>query len=210
MLTALPEVISKHLPHSMSKHIAGEVQSARTCLFEPGPFTTITHGDPTVGNVLYTPTHGAKFLDLETAGYRHALLDGSFARLRYLHSVWAHHIPIDLQKQLEATYRAELAKGCPQAGDDQAFGVALVAACAAWLAALCSHLDRVADHDVRWGRATYRQRITAALDHFSAVAGEYRHMPALGDAARDLEKHLRAAWSATELRLPTYPALVKI
>ncbi|MGH3491178.1 MAG: hypothetical protein ACRDP8_25080 [Actinopolymorphaceae bacterium] len=150
-----------------------------------------------------------KFVDLETVGYRHALLDGSFARLRYVHSAWAHHIPTDLQRRLMATYRTELAKGCPQAGEDLAFGQALVAACAAWLAALCSHLHRVADHDIRWGRASYRQRIATSLDHFITVADEYRRMPAVRDAAADVERQLRNTWPSTERQLATYPALAK-
>jgi hypothetical protein len=110
MLAALPQVLSKYLGRSVSTHVDDEIRAARICLFEPGPFTTITHGDPTVGNLLYSRAHRVKFLDLETVEYRHALIDGSFSRLRYLHSVWAQHIPIDLQRKLEITYRTELAK----------------------------------------------------------------------------------------------------
>jgi aminoglycoside phosphotransferase (APT) family kinase protein len=205
-LSQLPQLIAGHLHQPSSRHLEQEINAAVSELYEPGPFTTLTHGDPTVGNLLHSPGGGVKLIDFETAGYRHALLDGCFARLRYVYSVWAHHIPETVQKRLLVAYRAELAKGCPQAADDTVFSRALVAACAAWLAGLCSHLPRVAEADARWGRATYRQRITVGLGHFITVADEYGQMPALRDCAQRLLDRLRDTWPAGDCELPTYPA----
>lgn len=208
LLSDLPRLLSVHLRGPIPKEVDDEVRAARVELFGPSPFVTMTHGDPTVGNLLYSPATGIKLVDFETAGYRHALLDGCFARLRYLYSVWAHRIPAAVQNRLLHTYRTELAKGCPQAADDASFARGLVAASAAWLAALCAHLDRVPERDVRWGRASYRQRIAVGLDHFVTVVEEYGQLPTLGETARALLDHLSDVWPATDRQLDVYPALV--
>lgn len=204
-LRLLPRLLAEHLHRPPA--VEGEIRAVHGELFEPGPFTTFTHGDPTVGNVLYSSTTGINFVDFETAAYRHALIDGCFARLRYLYSVWAHHIPVSVQHQLLRAYRAELVEGCPAAGDDARFARGLLAASAAWLAALCTHLDRVVEQDARWGRATYRQRIIAGLEHFIALADEYDSLPALRDASRQLLDRLRDSWPGNDRQLATYPAL---
>lgn len=203
----LPRVLASHLDGPVPEAVAAETARARACVSVPGPFTTLTHGDPTVGNLLYAPEAGVRFVDLETAAYRHALVDGSFACLRYLYSVWARTIPLPLRRRLLAAYRTELARDCPEAADEAAFGDALVAACAAWLAALCLHLDRVGERDVRWGRATYRQRIVTGLRGFGVVADEYGRYPALADTAARLEEQLRDRWPGDDCRLAPYPGL---
>ncbi|MGH3491177.1 MAG: hypothetical protein ACRDP8_25075 [Actinopolymorphaceae bacterium] len=55
MLAGLPRVFGKRLRRPVSKHVDDEIHAARSCLFEPGPFTTVTHGDPTVGNLFFSP-----------------------------------------------------------------------------------------------------------------------------------------------------------
>jgi hypothetical protein len=209
-LRDLPQVLAQHLGQPASWRLEQEIKAAAAELFEPSGFTTFTHGDPTVGNLLYSPESpaaGVKLVDFETAGYRHALLDGCFARLRYLFSVWAHHIPVVVQERLLAASRNELVNGHPPAGDDTVFSRALVAASAAWLAAFCSHLERVADADARWGRVSWRQRISAGLEHFVTLADERNQLPVLRDHAQLLLDRLHDAWPASDRRMPTYPAL---
>ena len=77
-----------------------------------GPFLAFTHGDPTIGNVFIRDGE-ARLIDLETGEFRHALVDGSFARLRYLHSVWARRLPFSTQRRMLEAYRGELVYGCP-------------------------------------------------------------------------------------------------
>ncbi len=79
-------------------------------------FTTWSHGDWTPANAFYDPSWdevAVRFFDLETGGWRHALLDGVYPRLRYIHSVWARRIPGDLQRRSDDVYREELARGIP-------------------------------------------------------------------------------------------------
>jgi hypothetical protein len=182
-----------------------EIAWAVAELREPGPFLTFTHGDATPANLVYTPA-GARLFDLETSEFRHALVDGAFARLRYIHSVWARRIPIALQQRLAVAYREALIPGCPAAAEDTLFHQGLIAGCAAWLAALCSLLPSVRAQDKRWGRATNRQRIVAALEHFVLISREVALMPYLAEAVRLLQAHLRLLWAEGDTDLALYPA----
>jgi len=65
-----------------------ELRVVMDALRDPGPFFTFTHGDATPANVFVTSA-GVRRFDFDTSAFRHALLDGAFARLRYLYSVWA-------------------------------------------------------------------------------------------------------------------------
>ncbi len=177
---------------------AGEIAS-------PGPFLAFTHGDATPANVLYTES-GARFYDLETGDFRHALVDGTYSRIRYLHSVWARRIPGPIQEAMLTAYRTELASGCPEAADDALFGRAFGACSVGWLAALCSMLPQAAQRDRRWGRSTLRQRIIAGLEHFVAVSEDFDTLPALGSTAAEAARRLRETWGDTDCAMGFYQA----
>ncbi len=170
-----------------------ELRAAASELAEPGPFRCYTHGDPTLSNAFLT-SRGLRFIDFETGAFRHALVDGAFARIRYLNSVFARRIPVGLQRRLTEEYRRQLAQWLPEADDDRLFARGLLAACAAWLAVLCSLLPSVADHDRMWGRTTWRQRIVTGLADFAATAAELGALAALGDVATAMERELRRRW----------------
>ncbi len=203
-LHALPGLITA-TGARVSPALEGEVRAAAAAIHMPGPFLAFTHGDATPGNAFYTGER-ARLFDLETAGFRHALLDGAFARMRYLYSVWARRVPDDVQHRTLAAYRHELAHGCPEAVDDNAFAHALLACSAGWLAALCGHLPSVMDADQRFGRSTWRQWIVAGLDHFVALADDLGQFEALAGGARDVARRLRLHWPAADCTLPPYEA----
>lgn len=197
-LDELPEILNGIALSRASKQ---ELESARKEITEPGPFLCFTHGDSTLSNAFYTD--GAIHLfDFETAAFRHALLDGTFSRLRYLHSVWARHLPLPIQQQMQHAYRQALIDGCPQAADDRRFEHAFICCAAAWMAGLCSFLPTVTQQDKRWGRSTLRQRIVAALEHFVYLAEELNRFPALAESAHHIAHQLRKTWPASDCQLP--------
>ena len=219
-----PTGASRHAVHRIDTNLARLPKAMRQVGFEPTPaavrdmervrrtprapaeFATLTHGDATLANALVTSSE-VRLIDWETAGIRHALVDGVFGPLRYLHSVWARGLPSGLRRRLLSTYRSELVVGCEAAKDDDAFAAAAVAACAGWLACLCSRLPELAAHDVRLGRSTWRQRIVTGLEHFAEVAGDASELDALADAAAMLAAQLRHWWPAGACAIDGYPAL---
>jgi len=114
-----------------------ELRAVMDALRDPGPFFTFTHGDATPANVFVTSA-GVRLFDFDTSAFRHALLDGAFARLRYLYSVWARRIPVAVQRRGGDAYRDALATRCAAATDDAVFNRALITGCTAWLAGLCA------------------------------------------------------------------------
>jgi hypothetical protein len=187
----------------MTPALERDVASAIAALRDPGPFLAFTHGDAAIGNVFYLPDGTARLIDFETSDFRHALLDGCYARMRYLVSVWARRMPHDIQQRLLAAYRAELATGCPAATDDARFNHALASCSAAWLATIVSWLPSVVEADRKRGRSTVRQRIVTALDHFAVLSAETGYYGALAEASDTLAGRLRREWGAeaTVMRL---------
>ncbi len=192
----------------VSRALEREVQAAAAAIRAPGPFLALTHGDATPGNAFYADGR-VRLFDLETASFRHALLDGAFARLRYLYSVWARRVPDAVQRRTLEAYRRELVRGCPAAADDPSFAHALLACSAGWLAALCAHLPSVTDEDKRFGRSTWRQRIVAGLDHFVALAADLGAFTALADGCTDMAHRLRLRWPTGDCALPSYEAFTE-
>jgi len=182
-----------------------EIERAIVEVIDPGPFLVFTHGDVAPGNAFYNGSH-VRLFDFETSDVRHALLDGSFARLRYLHSVWARRIPNAVQHRIMDAYRAELVAGCPEAAEDDLFDVALLSCSFAWVAALCEELPAAWREDRKWGRATMRQRIVAALEHFHRLALERGTFEALAADLHTVQVRLEARWPQADCTLPTFPA----
>ena len=86
----------------------------------PGPFLAYTHGDPIPMNALPVGDD-RKLFDFEFGEFRHALRDGIYGRVCF--PTWYHinRVPDNVVQEMETAYRAELAKGCPQAADDTLF-----------------------------------------------------------------------------------------
>lgn len=203
-LDAFPEMVEM-VDVAVSEETRQELETAVRHVKNPGPFLAFTHGDSTPANFLYTPTQ-SRFLDFETGEFRHALLDGTYARMRYLHSIWAREIPSNLQKQLFGVYREELSKGCPAVKDDTQFYPAYLACSAGWMAGLCQFLPQALEKDRRWGRSTRRQRVVAGLDHFVRLADEFSLYPALGETCQRMGQKLRQRWPEPDCTLPIYSA----
>ncbi len=200
-LAVLLETLGVRVPSELGREVAAAAAELR----EPGPFLAFTHGDATPANVLCTSS-GQRLFDLETGGYRHALLDGTYPRIRYLYSVWARLIPEAVQRRMLQAYREELVRGCAEAADDDRWNRAFASCALAWLAALCAFLPTVREGDKRWGRSTLRQRIVAGLDNFAAISAELAEFSAAGEAAHEAAKRLRRRWGDIESTMPIYKA----
>jgi hypothetical protein len=208
LLAALPSMFAS-AGVTTDERLADEIGEMVGEIVDPGPFHTFVHGDAAVGNVFYDGADGARLIDFETGAFRHALLDGCFARMRYLFSVWARWIPLPLQRRLTAAYRDELIARIPEASDAEQFNRALLACSAAWLAAIVGYLPTVTAEDRRFGRSTYRQRIVTALDHYVQLSDDVGGIGPLTYASNDLARRLRRCWSADERVMQPYNAFAR-
>lgn len=208
-LEALPELLARE-GLNVSRSLRREIDEYAGELRDPGPFLAFTHGDAAIGNALYRDDGSVRLIDFETGGYRHAMVDGAFPSMRYLFSVWALGLPRSLHRRLLDAYRLEFVSGCPEACDSARFNRALMAGSAAWLAAIASKLPKVAEIDVKLGRSTHRQRITAALDHFVTLADETGREGALSASVAGLRDSLLERWGPAECEMRSYPALAEV
>lgn len=201
-LDSLPQQLERigiYMPASARDDIAEAAGMIRL----PGMFAAFVHGDATPANVFINAGE-IRIFDLETCGFRHALLDGSYARLRYLHSVWARRIPIGVQQRVQARYRDIFLAGCNV--DGRTFDRHLTACCAGWLAGLCALLPGVIKDDRKWGRSTNRARIFAGLEHFARIAEETASFNALASICQDAVRRLRDTWPEADYTIQLYPA----
>lgn len=190
----------------VSKSVQAELKQISKTIREPQEFWGFTHGDGTPANVMCDGEQ-IKLYDLEASGFRHILVDGTFARLRYIYSVWARNIPQDVQNLMFDAYRDTLADGLPQAADDAIFLPQYVGCCGAWLAGIAVSLPEVINKDRNWGRSTWRQRIVAAFEHFAVLVAETGQFEALGELSMQAANVLRGKWDNKDCQLADYPAL---
>ena len=196
-----------HLPERLREAGAGddarglddEIRAARELLAHPGAHIAVAHGDATPANCCVRGGT-ALLYDWETAAARHALVDGSYARLRYVQSVWAHEIPAHVRWRAARAYRAELP------WPDGELDPGETAAGAAWCAGLLAALPRLSGNDVRWGRTTMRQRVATAVERLAELCDETGCMPLTGAAARAAHAGLCRAWPAEHTALPVHRA----
>jgi hypothetical protein len=174
---------------------------------EPGPWLTYTHGDPCPDNARRAAGRW-RLLDFEFGDYRHALTDGVYGRMGFPSCWCAGSVPPPVERRMEAAYRAELARGCPIAGDAAAFAEAVVAGCAYWALTLCawSSLPELMARDSPWGLVGRRQRLVLRFDAFARSAEATGHYAALGATFRAMTVKLRARWPSEAGGVTAYPA----
>ncbi len=182
-----------------------EMKTVAAFIAAPGPFLAYTHGDPIPMNALPVGEE-RKLFDFEFGEFRHALRDGIYGRVCF--PTWYHinRVPNDVVEKMEMAYRAELAKGCPEAADDMLFFKAVVEACAYWaIHSRLNFIQKVWKEDHKWGISTQRQILLLCFDIFGEVSEEFGHLEALGATVRDIAAKLRKRWVDLE-EMPYYPA----
>lgn len=190
---------------TINETIQDDLNEVLDCIRQPKKFLTLVHGDNTPANAFYSKGK-IRLVDFETSNFRHCLLDGSYSRMRYLHSVWAREIPLHIQHKSMNAYREKFLALQPIG--EQTFNYHLVATCTAWLAGLFVLLPAVTEKDKTWGRSTNRQRIVTALQHFIVLTDNYKYFQALRSTCIEAEQKLRRIWSDEDCKMKLYPAFI--
>ncbi len=180
-----------------------ELSEAKATMQSPNEFYALVHGDATPANAFYYHARIC-LVDFETADFRHCLLDGTYARIRYLRSVWARDIPIEIQRKLMRAYQDIMITECSL--DKSHFEHHYVACAVGWMVGLCQFLPTVLEQDRKWGRSTNRQRVIAGLVHFARLSDELAQFEALGRVCRQAGQQLRQHWAAEDCTMRLYPA----
>jgi hypothetical protein len=194
--------------------VESDIEAVASAVRDPGPFLALTHGDNFPANDMFV--NGClRLYDFERAAFRHALYDG-FVRPHLL--PWRRYrLPDLLERRFEMLYRAELAKGCPEAADDARFARAGLEMRAAWVLRNTSwHLESALGRDSHWEGEltdqerricpTVRQRTLLILDSFGEATEQVGHLQTLGTATRRLAACLRACWQPVPIQLQLFPA----
>ena len=143
---------------------ASELDLLSSRLIDPGPWLTLTHGDPCPDNSLLSDAR-IRLIDYEYARPSHALLDGIYWRMGFPTCWCAGRTPADIAARIDATYRMELGKSIPLALDDRAYRVELTYMSAVWLFTCLSwRLDEALERDDRWGIWSIRGRLLSYLE----------------------------------------------
>jgi len=173
----------------------------------PGSFLAYTHGDPCPDNCLLSDSK-VRLVDFEIAAFHHALIDGVYGRIHFPTCWCVNRIEQRIVHRMESAYRAELAKGCPEATDDAQFYRAVVEACAYWVLTLCQFdtIPALLKKDDQWGISTMRQRVLMRFEMFAQATEEFGHLQAMGVTFRNMAAKLRRLWPAEAGEMPYYPA----
>lgn len=191
-----------------------DVAAVAATIRDPGPFLTLTQGDNCPDNCLLVDGK-LRLIDFEGGQYRHALLDGVYGRMLFPTCWCVAGLPEELPGRMERAYRAELARGCPEALDDGIFACAVCAACVFWVLDWCHAvpLARLITQDLeqpesfkQWQLATGRQRIFTRLRIAAETAEELGRFEALGTTFSAMCVKLRTLWPASDRDMTLYPA----
>jgi ankyrin repeat protein len=190
-----------------------DLEAVAASVADPGPFLAYTHGDPCPDNNALSLSQdgpgGDRFrlIDFEIGGYRHALRDGVYGRIRFPTCWCVRDLPEDVIRRMEDAYRAELVKGCPAAADDVTYLRALAEGAGAWVVNTVTwSVSHSLDYDLWWGVATHRQRVLMRLAALAELTRRAAHLEALGETAARLGDALRARWEPFTLPVAGYPA----
>jgi hypothetical protein len=184
---------------------ASELELLSSRLIDPGPWLTLTHGDPCPDNSLLVDNE-IRLIDFEFARPSHALLDGIYWKFGFPTCWCAGRVPVDVGGRIEAAYRAELANSIPLALDDTTYRSELALMSAVWLFTCLSwRLDEALKNDENWGTWSIRGRLLWYLEAVIEMTDAANVLPGINAAARTWLLELRKRWpNATSLGL--YPA----
>lgn len=186
--------------------IENELKQLTSIMENPGPFSVYTHGDPCPDNILFGTS--AKLLDFEFGAYRHALIEGVYARMPFPTCWCVSRLPARVIHRMETSYRMELAKGCPVAYDDRLFAQAVAAACTYWTIDDCRFLHRHLEQDWQWspGLATARQRFLLRFTVAREAIEASEYLQAIGKTFERIAGRLRQLLPPQADQMPYYPA----
>lgn len=160
-------------------------------LADPGPFLALTHGDMAPGNSMFTPG-GARLLDFEYCGMRHALYDC----LMWLLVV---PLPDELIFRAELAYRIACAQGCDAAQVDASWLRARALVTAARTVNLLQWIPlKALEREREWAPGfSERAALLRHLARCRAVLEPANPVPALARTLASLESRLVERWPET-------------
>ncbi|GAA0997406.1 hypothetical protein GCM10009555_094900 [Acrocarpospora macrocephala] len=171
-------------------------------LAEPGPFLTLSNGDPETNNALVCADGppDARLIDFEFAGFTHALHDA--VCLHVPGPAWmqvstnAGAAGSEPLPQVGEVYRRALAVGVPQAEDERLYGMALAAACVAFALV---RLWRLQILDRRTAGDDSRAQLVSTVEAAASTAREHHALPQLTGLCQRLAEVLRRRWPDTDV-----------
>ena len=183
---------------------ASELELLSSRLVNPGPWLSLTHGDPCPDNSLLVDER-IRLIDYEFARPSHALLDGIYWRMGFPTCWCAGRTPTDVAARIDTTYRVELGNSIPLALDDSAYRTELTYMSVVWLFTCLSwRLDEALKSDEIWGIWSIRGRLLWYLEAVIEMTDAANVLPGLNRTARGWLLELQRRWpDATPLGL--YP-----
>jgi hypothetical protein len=205
----------KPLFHSLADQLAipvisgvdEELEALTSMIVDPGPFLGFMQVDACPDNCMLVDGSW-RMLDFEGAHYGHVLLEGAYCRMPMPTCWCAYRMPEHIMRRVEAAYRAELVRGCCEAGNDDLFMRGVVGACITW--ALGFHrfmrpLDKMLSKDRTLIALSDRQRSLLYINSAARISMEAQSMLAIGGTLQAMAEKLFALWPEA-MEPPYYPA----
>lgn len=171
----------------------------------PRGFLSLTHGDICPGHDRIVDDHSI-FIDLELAGFRHALYDLAYLFVPFPFCGFAGRLPPQSQANAVTAYRTVVAQAIPGVADDEQFHPELAYAWIFWIVRnLGTLLPHALHDDTSWGTTTFRQRLIQQCQDLAASPHLELHFPAVTEWVAGVSAAMRAIWPDTA-PMPPYPA----
>jgi hypothetical protein len=184
---------------------ASELELLSSRLSDPGPWSSLIHGDPCPDNSLVVDGR-VRLIDYEFARPSHALLDGIYWKIGFPTCWCAGRVPTDVEFRIDARYRDELANSIPLVRDDTAYRTELAYMAAVWLfTSLSWRLDEALKSDARWGTWSIRGRLLWYLEAVVEMTCAAAVLPGINRTATSWLSELKARWPDAR-PLGLYPA----
>lgn len=183
-----------------------ELMALKAVLLDPGPFFAFIQSDSCLDNCLYQDDT-LRLLDFEGGRFDHVLKEGTYGRMHFPTCRYVYRMPNHVPLRMEAAYRTELVKGCPEGKDDRRFFNAVAEMCVYWMLEWfrIDPLPYSMERDRVIVAATSRQRYLLRAEIVAQITEETGHMEAIGATFRVMAKKMCERWPDTE-EMPMYPA----
>jgi hypothetical protein len=176
-------------------------------LIHPGPFLGFMQDDACPDNRILVGDSW-RMIDFEGAHYGHVLLEGTYCRMPMPTCWCVYRLPQHIMQRAEAAYRAELAKGCPEAMNDELFAQGVVGASVAWALGfqqVMRPLEKMLHEDRTLIALSDRQRYLLYLNNAALSSKEFGKMSVTGVILQILTRKLSERWPEA-VEPPYYPA----
>ncbi len=218
LLSKISAILGK-FDMSLSSALRQEINDIWKIVKEPGPFTTLIHGDICPDNVFDDPANDQMhIIDFEWSFVGNALLDGVYLRM-CMPTCWCSKaFPEDVIGKCELIYRKELIKNIPAAKNDKEYFKSYTAACAYWVLIHLGYVTDIWENDSDLSDPKYlnlhpnwrpednlrRPRVLYRIEAFIEIAKKHDAWPQLRTMASRVLIELNSLWPEVKM-LELYP-----